>query len=425
MQSKRAVSQKMKCIFHVSLLALFITPVLPQPLKIAVISVFVIVCLFAFLKFKPAFKWQFFVLNASLYIVYLISLSYSSNLNYALSKLEVSASLIVFPFAFALIPVDILNYSLERVRHLFAAYIVSILVLNISLIVYYLFHFDGSVLSVEFSNYLNNFNSNYIVHPLYLSMHNAVALLLVIYLLRTERFMKSGIALFLVGCCLAVGLIVLMKKGPVFAFFIVATFLCLKYNLKRIWAFYFVLVASFGLSFAIMPQTLESFNELLKVEKVETDKNSSQIQVSVLQCVRENVDKTGFWGFGIGDAHDAQIACYRVMGSDLAKGSYNTHNQYLSMLLMTGFFGLFVFILFLAHNINNTIKSGVFITIAIILFYALVMFSENILERQEGVLYFSILLNLLFFLDKSNQQKVKVKKKPKDSLTAIIDNRPA
>jgi Ca2+/Na+ antiporter len=95
------------------------------------------------------------------------------------------------------------------------------------------------------------------------------------------------------------------------------------------------------------------------------------------------------------------------------------------MLLMTGFFGLFVFILFLAHNINNAIKSGVFITIAIILFYALVMFSENILERQEGVLYFSILLNLLFFLNKSNQQKVKVKKKPKDSLTAIIDNRPA
>jgi Ca2+/Na+ antiporter len=86
---------------------------------------------------------------------------------------------------------------------------------------------------------------------------------------------------------------------------------------------------------------------------------------------------------------------------------------------MVGVFGLLVFMLFLFLNINHARNSGIFIPVAIIMFYAIVMFSENILERQEGVIYFALLINLLYFLSRENQQVVRIKHSQEELLKAI------
>ena len=103
----------------------------------------------------------------------------------------------------------------------------------------------------------------------------------------------------------------------------------------------------------------------------------------------------------------------------LAANSYNSHNQYISLILNVGFLGLLIFFAFLLYNITRSLKSGVYITVAIIVFYCIVMFSENILERQDGVMYFSLFINLLYFLGNKNQQKPRVKRSQKEILEIL------
>lgn len=409
-------------LFFISLLLLFATPVMPQIFKIATIAFFIVVCIAQAIKNKSQFKWSYFLFNSSLYIVYLLSVLYSQDMNYAFAKLEVAASLLLFPLSFALVSQSLIDAAIQKLKFLFFTYIIAVLVTNIVLVTSFLL--NGHTLSqfIEYAPYVNSLQDYPGIHSLYLSMHNAVAIIMVFYLLRSERFLKTGIVLFIVGFLLGIGLILLLKKGPVFALLVVATLLSFRYKLTRIWAFYGVFIISLGSLLVTFPSSIKRFNQLLKMEKVETTKNSAQIQKVVLNCAKEKMEEAGIFGYGLGDGKGELIDCYGGVDQDLVNSSYNSHNQYISLVLMVGFIGLFIFLAMLFFNVMNAVSSGVFINIAFILFYAIVMFSENILERQEGVIYFALLINLLYFLNKGNQQKVRMRNPNQEELLKQLSN---
>lgn len=395
--------KKIENLFYISLALLFITPVLPQILKVVVIALFTCISILSYLQNDNSFKWKFFIVNSSVYTAYLISLFYTKNLDYAMSKLEVSASIMLFPLCFALIPNKLLKMSIKKIKIFFKAFILSVLVLNLFLTFSFWYLGNGDFFSGNYIRYVNSLNDSYLIHSLYLSIHNCIALIMLIYILKTERFLKTGIYLFIIGLLIAMSLLLLLKKGPIIAFFIASTFLSLKYQLKRIWAFYLLLTISFSVFFLVNPNIMLTFNQLFKIENIQTTKGSLQIQESVLNCAKENIQKAGYFGLGVGDAKMEQIKCYETTDMDLAISSFNTHNQYVGLIHMIGFFGLFVYLVFIAYNLFNAVKSEAYVNIALILFFSIVMFSENILERQEGVVYFSLLINWLFFF-KSNTE---------------------
>ncbi len=408
-------------LFIIALLLLLATPIFPQLLKIASIAFFIVICLSDFIKNKPSFKWSFFLFNAGLYLVYLFSVLYSENMDYSFKKLEVSASLILFPLCFAMASQSLIEKGINKIKLLFITYIASVLLVNILLVIGFLNSGFSWTEFIEYSPYVNRLENYPGIHSLYLSMHNAVSIIMVFYLLRTERFLKTGILLFIFGFLLGIGLILLLKKGPIFALLVVATLLSIRYKLIRIWAFYGVFIASLCSLFIAFPSSVDRFNQLLKMEKVNTDKDSAQIQEVVLSCAKIEMEQAGIFGYGIGDGKAHLIDCYGDVDQDLVSSSYNSHNQYISLILMVGFFGLFVFLASLFYNVMNAVRNGVFITIALILFYAIAMFSENLLERQEGVIYFALFLNLLYFLNKNNQQKVRRNPNQEELLKHIID----
>jgi len=92
------------------------TPILPPPLKILVIAFFLIIKVFNFIVKKPPFKSRYFIVNSSLYLVYIASLLHIDNFSYGLRKLEVGASLIVFPLGFALVSKDALNDPVKQLK---------------------------------------------------------------------------------------------------------------------------------------------------------------------------------------------------------------------------------------------------------------------------------------------------------------------
>jgi hypothetical protein len=235
-------------------------------------------------------------------------------------------------------------------------------------------------------------------------MYNAIAVILIFYLLRTARLLKTGMPLIVIGSVLCLGLILLLKKGPIFGLVLVATLLAFKYKIWRVWASYTVFIASLAGTLFLFPDTSERIHDLFQVERINAAIASEEIRATIYTCGNKKFQEAGLTGFGIGDGKNELIDCYQEYNPALAATSYNSHNQYISLILNVGFMGLLIFLSFVLYNINRSLKSGVFITVAIIVFYCIVMFSENILERQNGVLYFSLFINLLYFLSKKNQQ---------------------
>lgn len=415
-----SLSSRIEKAFFGSLFLLFLTPILPQLLKIASIAFFFLVCLTSFISSNSSFKWKFFLINAGVYIAYLFSVFYSSDLSYAFSKLEVSLSILIFPLGFSMISGDLINATLHKLKLFFYTYIVSILLLNLYFIV--LFLDEGNALDsfIDYSTFINNLEIMPQMHSLYLGMHNSVAILMVFYLLKTERFLIKGAILFVAGFLLGIGLILLLKKGSTFALIFVATLLCVKYKLRRAWAFFVVFIFSLATFFVVFPELIKNFNQLFKIENVETSKTSTEIQGVVLNCSTIKIQEAGLFGFGVGDAKNELIDCYSDQDQDLASRSYNTHNQYLSLILMIGWFGLIFFLIILLYNLNHAIKSKMYISAGILLLYITIMLSENILERQEGVIYFSLFLNFFLFITYGDYKDFK-KRKPlelnKESMT--------
>ncbi len=189
---------------------------------------------------------------------------------------------------------------------------------------------------------------------------------------------------------------------------LVATLLAIKYKMWRVWAFYTVFTASLVATLFLFPDTSQRIHDLFQVERISAAIESEEIRATIYKCGNKKFQEAGLTGFGIGDGKNELLDCYQEYNPTLAATSYNSHNQYISLILNAGFLGLLIFLAFIFYNINRSLKSGEFITVAIIVFYCIVMFSENILERQNGVLYFSLFINLLYFLSKKNQQKPRV-----------------
>jgi O-antigen ligase len=395
-------------LFLISLVLVFCTPILPQLLKIISIALFLVICITEYIKNKSKFKWEYFLFNAGLYLMYVFSLLYSKDLEYGLRKVEISAALVVFPLGFALISKDLITHAIKNLKLFFYVFISAVLVLNIFVFSSFLSAgYDVSSFG-EYADFVNRMEGFPAVHSIYLSMYNAIAVLLIFYLLRTERLLKAGIPLIIIGSVLCLGLILLLKKGPIFGLVLVATLLAIKYKMWRVWAFYTVFTASLVATLFLFPDTSQRIHDLFQVERISAAIESEEIRATIYKCGNKKFQEAGLTGFGIGDGKNELLDCYQEYNPTLAATSYNSHNQYISLILNAGFLGLLIFLAFIFYNINRSLKSGEFITVAIIVFYCIVMFSENILERQNGVLYFSLFINLLYFLSKKNQQKPRV-----------------
>ena len=108
------------------------------------------------------------------------------------------------------------------------------------------------------------------------------------------------------------------------------------------------------------------------------------------------------WLLGLGPSQlQEQLNLFFYLSSfyaGQALGSYNTHNEYLNQWLSFGLIGaiLFIFILFMHYRKAFTTKNTLYLFLLIIL--SVTFFTENILSRQHGVVFFSLFTSLFFFI---------------------------
>jgi O-antigen ligase len=72
----------------------------------------------------------------------------------------------------------------------------------------------------------------------------------------------------------------------------------------------------------------------------------------------------------------------------------NAHNQYFSFLINSGIIGLFVYLYFLFFGFSGAIKKRDFLLLSFLILIAVVSVSENILDVNKGIFFYSFFSSL-------------------------------
>ena len=121
-----------------------------------------------------------------------------------------------------------------------------------------------------------------------------------------------------------------------------------------------------------------------------------------------NENKSYLWGLGPKTSKDYLLQKYSQIEPEKRRNwfltrQFNTHNQYLDILLSYGLFGLFLFLIFIYELLNIVRRNP--ISLCLVLSLVLFLFIENIFHRQFGLFIFSLAIAWAINLTKDNYEK--------------------
>ena len=378
--------------FNVSIMLMFVMPLFPAKFRPIIIGFLFLSIVLSFIETKEKFNTKRFIINGSVYVFMVFSLLYSDNLEYAVKKLESMSSLVIFPLIFSMFPSHKLQYIYKN-KHLYMfVYVIVIAVLNLCFFAYHFEHYKSTL----FTHYLTVTRiaqGGYGIHPIYLSMHICVAIIFSLFLYKKASKTKTTF-LLLIDIILLIFLLILLKKGPIIGLGIVFTVFVLFQKTKKWWAIYLSILIVSSVSVIGIPKLKFKFAEVFTIENIASGNiTSSNIRYSIYDYAIETIKKSPIIGHGIGDYRDELIKTYEE-SPILYLGKFNSHNQYLSFLISIGIMGLLIFIVMLSYNLILAIKYNNKELILLLIFYCFVMSFENILEREDGVIYFYFFIGL-------------------------------
>ena len=377
----------------------------PDRLKGLPIILLLILVLYRHFKLtkKPILLTKTYLISIGFFIIILLGVLYSSNFSYGLKKIESGLSLIIFPTIFFLISGDKIIINKKTIKTLKLTFIISLIFFLILTFLYFYitepFYTFKSTL-IHYTNLVDVRINNYKIHPIYLSINIGVAIVFIISLLGNKEQKNKYIIVFLLFL-LIVFMAILNKKGPLISLVLLGLIFIVKkkFNYKLILSASLIFVFFF-ISVIFIPKykNVNKFAELINIGSLEKDKNSSTaIRLQIYECSIKKVFQHPFFGYGIGDVKNILDDCYRQKNKYLLKKNYNSHNQYLSILLSSGVIGFLAFAYYIFFVLKIANKTDSQVLFFLMLFFCFNMLTENILEREDGVIIISFLTNFFLF----------------------------
>lgn len=377
---------------------LFSLVMFPSNLKSIVIFISGIIIVTYFFRNKRKFQKRYFLLNGTIFLLLLGTILYSNNLEYAFKKLQTLASLIVFPLFFSVLNYDDkkeLNLSITKYLKL---YIISVFLFNIiPFLWFYITNYTFSEILQHFKFIIIVDFGKYTIHPIYMSMHCCLAIIFSMVIFSKLKRKSEKFLHIIINVILLLFVLLYAKKGPIIAFLLTIT-VWFYFEYKKHFKYNLLIVLGLIIFFAIIPTTRKHFLELANIEKVTVDNpTSTNIRYTIYQNSFSLIKKSLFLGYGIGDYNDELRKTFKKNAPFLSEKSYNSHNQYISFTLIGGLGLLISFLIFYGKNLMIALQSNNIYLILILIFYGVMMFFENILEREHGVIFFSLFLNFFAF----------------------------
>ncbi len=384
--------------------------------KMAVISISIIAFfgLSVYLFFKKGNvvsrdkqKLKFFLLTTGFYFWMIFSLIYTTNVNKGLSELQHGLSLLILPLvifffidrlthkAFRIISYAFIGANFILILYLQYNFINEGLYNSLQSTTFYNLPFRDLTLSLPFKN----------LHPTYISMWFLFSIILLVNFFFSP-LKKPSLSLKIIYITLIILFfitsVMLSSRIAIIAFIIaLITYLFCKvkgalYKILVIiitGSIFFLMV--FNIPF-LKSRMINEFKVTRMAPPIEQTHNSVNIRVGIYQCSWHLLKNNWVTGLGVGNVQVELNNCYKKFNTDVyAKTTYNTHNQFLHIILSSGIIGLILFMLMFYSQFKLALVNKDHLYISFMVFVLICFLAENILVRIHGVLFFTY-FNTLF-----------------------------
>ena len=342
---------------------------------------------------------RLFLFFAATYIMYAISMLYTSNVSEGWQNMEKKLSFIIFPLFFFVS--DLSYLSSKRIKALFYAFLSGLLffiVGNMLWAVYDFVIFDAPIkrfLGWEITKI------NYIHHT-YIAMYACFGIIYsFVELFDTHLKSKGKIAFLLSTLVLSILFVILVEsRAGILCMFLL--FVCLF-----AWLFFVkkkrMITMCVGTAFAVLVVVLflmfpSGLNRIIKTHHDLADTEQKEdIRITLLKAGLSVAKENCMFGVGVGDRCDVLIKYYE--DNNLECGELNSHNQFIDTTISIGILGLLLLLGYFILPIILFVK-GKRWDIVMLLFLFSIAFNavfEAVFESQTGILYFNFIFCLLFY----------------------------
>lgn len=362
------------------------------------------------LALKPLFTRRTLVLQ-SIFFVTAISTIYATNKASAFNEWGLDITILLVPVLFCINPLDLKKYypQLLTIFSLGCAATIVYLYANAIITIRFYDMPLSTLFSPAFTNH--NFGQPIDMHATFFSLQIAVALVFTVSALIKERRLASRIFYALIGLILLAGIIQLSSKSIFAALFLTINIALPLFLLQGATRVRFIAIAASstlviaGLLFSshtfrdrYVTQLSEDFSSL---------KTNQRVEPRILRwgLAIELIEKSSLIGYGAG----SEIPL--LQDKYFAKKYYtsylhrlNAHNEYMSFMIKSGIWGLAIYILTLVYGFRIAIRKKDIVFFGFMMLLAVVSLSENILDADKGVMFYSFFFPFFVFVSEQKEK---------------------
>lgn len=367
------------------LLFVFILP-LSQFISIRLLVITVALLPFTRLeiKGKQIFKSSWDILLY--FLILIIGLTYSENLPYGIKVIETNLSLLALPLVF----IPLLNSTEKQVRHIFYAFasglcLASMICIVNALIMYFK---TGDIQSFFFYNLTNilGFQPTYFAY--YLIFVITYGLYLIFYgKTQDTLYLKFLYIIFLFTVLtLTGGQTSFISLLLIFSFFILKFLVEDKNVIKRVTAILIVIMISWFFLITVLTK-----NEGIQLLSDSWDRLI--LWESAIEALPDPIS-----GVGTGDYKTVLNQYYSDhQMKRYASESFNSHNQFIQLLLSNGLLGIGAFLLMIIRPLYLSYKNDNILATLCLFPFLIYGVTEVFLGRYQGIVFF-VFLHQLFMI---------------------------
>lgn len=345
-----------------------------------------------------------FLVLSFLSLMYFLYVPFASDYSEVFKSIIKSLPLLVFPIGFLVNKQLITDEVLSIFKKVF---ITSVFAINVfGWIKVFQFGIVEAFSKNDFYHpiFRNLFHEATSMHLPYLGLLSAFATLWIIY----EKIKSKQLKIYNLSLILffLLSIYIYSARMALVGFIVCLVYLCLQsLTNKKLKFSLIIFIPIITVTIVYFSPLKERYTNLFSKELVLPHKNQQPHEVNyryaILYCTTNIIKDHFFIGVGPDNAQKSLNKCYDTFTyksyEDFTKVTYNTHNQYLDQMLKFGVIGLLLFLFSLFYFFK---KIDVLYQVFMIMI-ALSFLTENILDRQIGVVFFS-LLNTMFVVRKLN-----------------------
>ncbi|MBX2907779.1 MAG: O-antigen ligase family protein [Taibaiella sp.] len=252
------------------------------------------------------------------------------------------------------------------------------------------------------------------IHPTYLSMYLCFSIGITMVYLSASSFRQAVWKWGLIGLMLAM-MLAMFAKAPLFALVVLAMIIAVaeRRNLRRYrWGF-----AGLGgvvaLVYLFIPFFRQRAGEMLGLFGASRDAHITDNSVNVRKLLL-NTDAAMLkhhWVAGVGPGRLLNALHQRYFFQSLYRGYwvgyFDPHSQYFYEWLSFGLIGIACLITVLVVQLVKAVRRQDILHLWLLVIVIVTFFTESLLARQQGVLFYSIFTSLLFFAGQTRRQEMR------------------